>query len=467
MAKFLFTAWPFAGHLHPCLAIAHALRSRGHEVAFYTGASACADIQSEGFRCFPFIRVNEERIKTIASSEIPYCPTVLDRLKNARLLKTKFKEWLLDTVPGQVEDLHAILESWRPEAVVGDLSLWAPFLVLHERHRIPVAVISIFAACLLPGPDAPPWGNGKPRPRTALMRTQSWLQHKLMAVIARRFLAEVNALRARYSLDAIPCSVTEYAGRMPMYLVPSAPEYDYERKDLPPSVHYVGPLLWDKPKEASAPAWLASLPGERPLLYITEATVGTQEPFLLKVAHEAFRDEPFDVVMTTGKQREAGVCAALSAANIRVEPYIPQSDLLPKVSVMITLGGSGGVLAALQAGVPLVVVPTEWDRPENAQRVVEAGAGLRLHAERLTPQQLRAAVKRVLNEPSFRFNAQRLAKIFTQRGGPIQAATLLERLTDPFAQRDLSLGVEEAPVTPVSYRSSPLVAELETGTRTR
>ncbi len=459
MAKFLFTAWPFAGHIHPCLAIAHALGSRGHEVAFYTGASACADIEGEGFRCFPFIQVDEERIKTIASSEIPYCPKALDRLKNARLLKAKFTEWLLDTVPGQVEDLDAVLENWRPDVLVSDLSLWAPFLVLHEQHGIPVAVVSIFAACILPGPDAPPWGDGKPRPRNALMRFRSRLHQALMAVAARRFLSEVNAMRARYGLGAIPCSVTEYAGRMPAYLVPSAPEYDYERTDLPPSVHYMGPLLWDKPKAAPTPAWLASLPGKRPLVYVTEATVGTEDPFLLKVALEAFRDAPFDVVMTAGKQRDAKVCAELSAANIRVEPYIPQSDLLPKASVMITLGGSGGVLAALQAGVPLVVVPTQWDRPENAQRVLEAGAGLRLNAERLTSQQLRAAVERVLNEPSFRAKAQRLARVFVQRGGPIQAAVLLERLADPLAHGDLSREAGEPSEVPVAHEPSPLPAE--------
>ena len=107
-----------------------------------------------------------------------------------------------------------------------------------------------------------------------------------------------------WGLPPISCSVTEFAGRMPLYLVPSAPEYDYDRSDLPPSVHYVGPCVWDKPGQAPAPAWLNQLPAGRPLIYATEATVGTGEPFLLKAAAEAVRDLPVELVMTTGRQRD-------------------------------------------------------------------------------------------------------------------------------------------------------------------
>jgi MGT family glycosyltransferase len=234
-------------------------------------------------------------------------------------------------------------------------------------------------------------------------------------------------MRQRYGLAALPCSVTEFAGQMPLYMIPSTPEYDYERRDLPPSVHYVGPCLWDKPSHASPPEWLAQLPSGRPLVYVTEATIGTTEPFLLKAAMSAFKDSPFDVVMTTGKQRNPAELGA-PPQNIRVESYVPQSDLLPKTAVMVTLGGSGGVLAALTLGIPLVIVPTEWDRPENAQRVVEAGAGLRLDPNRCTPERLRAAVERVLSEPSFRANAQRLSRAFGRYGGPDRAVELLENL---------------------------------------
>jgi UDP:flavonoid glycosyltransferase YjiC (YdhE family) len=83
----------------------------------------------------------------------------------------------------------------------------------------------------------------------------------------------------------------------------------------------------------------------------------------------------------------------------------------------------------LEAGVPLVVVPTEWDKPENAQRVVEAGAGVRLSPRRLTPARLRTAVERMLEDPSYRRNARRLSAGFARYRGPARAAELLESLT--------------------------------------
>lgn len=430
MARFLFAVWPFAGHVHPAIAIAHALRARGHEIAFYTGSAVRSLVEGEGFRFFPFQEVDEQRVSALASSEFPYSPSLLNRLRTARLLQAKFREWLLDTIPQQVADLDRVLADWSPSALVCDLAFWSPFLVLHEARRIPVAVLSILAACILPGRDAPFWGQGSPRPRNAIMRSRTQLQRTLLDWLSVAFRSNVNAMRRRYGLPPLRCSVTEFAGQMPLYLVPSTPEYDYQRNDLPPSVHYVGPCLWDKPSDAPPPQWIAQLPDDRPLIYVTEATIGTTEPFLLKAAVRAFRDLPVQVVMTTGKQRDpGGMDLGGAAPNIRVEPYVPQSDLLPRMTVMVTLGGSGGVLAALKTGVPLVIVPTEWDRPENAQRVVEAGAGLRIAADRCTPERLRAAVERVLNEPSFRNNARRLAAAFAEYGGPARAAHLLENLT--------------------------------------
>ena len=37
MARFLFTVWPITGHVYPQVAIAQALRERGHECALFTG----------------------------------------------------------------------------------------------------------------------------------------------------------------------------------------------------------------------------------------------------------------------------------------------------------------------------------------------------------------------------------------------------------------------------------------------
>src|SRR5204863_2821288 len=90
---------------------------------------------------------------------------------------------------------------------------------------------------------------------------------------------------------------------------------------------------------------------------------------------------PARVIVTTGQHRDPATLGLEPIPeNTRVERFVPHSDLLPRASVVVTTGGTGTVLATLCAGVPLVIVPTAWDQPENAWRVAEAGAGLRIAA---------------------------------------------------------------------------------------
>ncbi len=98
---------------------------------------------------------------------------------------------------------------------------------------------------------------------------------------------------------------------------------------------------------------------------------------------------------------------------------------------------TGTVLASLAAGCPLMIVPTEFDKPDNARRVEASGAGLSLAPRRCTPRRLRAAVERLLSEPAFRLNAERLAKALARPGGGGRAAELLERLASRGVDREV------------------------------
>jgi UDP:flavonoid glycosyltransferase YjiC (YdhE family) len=137
-----------------------------------------------------------------------------------------------------------------------------------------------------------------------------------------------------------------------------------------------------------------------------------------------------EVILTTGTQSRDPVTLGFHslAANVHVERWVSHEDLLPRCAVIVTTGGAATVLASLKAGVPLVVVPTFWDKSDNAQRVVEAGVGLRLAPRRCTPDRVRAAVMRLLDEPAFRENARRMARRFAEAPGPAGAGKLLEKL---------------------------------------
>jgi MGT family glycosyltransferase len=407
------------------VAIARSLRERGHEVAFYSGGRARAAIEDEGFTFFGFEAVDDQHVDDIMFSRNQYASW-----KGPLRIKALLRDWLLGTVRDQVKDLTRIIAAWRPEAILSETSMWAPMLVLHETEGTPVAVFSTVAACLLPGPDAPPAGWGLPRPRSWSTRLVARAARAATEALAVDFRRAIDEVRRGYGLSRLPTSFTEYTGRMPLYLVPTTPEFDYERRDLPPSVHYIGPCLWNAGSHEAPPAWLDELPRDRPWVHVTEGTMHTQEPILLRAAAKALAGRPLQVIMTTGGRRDpATLGLGPGADNVRVERWVAHQFLLPRTDLVVTTGGAGTVMTVLEAGVPLIVVPTEWDKPENAQRVVEAGVGVRIAPRRLTPARLRAAVEQVLEDPSYRRNAKRLAASFAGYRGPTRAAELLESLT--------------------------------------
>lgn len=155
----------------------------------------------------------------------------------------------------------------------------------------------------------------------------------------------------------------------------------------------------------------------------------TQNAFLLRAAAQGLVDRNVTLVLSTGGTRDpATIDLGVQGPNLRLERWVAHSDLLPHTDVLVTTGGAGTVMAALAAGVPQLIIPTEWDKPENARRIVAAGVGLAIAPHRLTPIRLRRAVARLIIDPEYRRNAERLRAVLARNHGPLRAAELLERL---------------------------------------
>ena len=425
MSRILLTVWPLTGHLHPNLALAEGLRRAGHEVAFYTGATAKELIEGEGFRCFPFGAVDQRTVERLVLSP----GGILSAGRRPWRRRALWQAWVLDTVPDQVADLMEVVSAWPPDAIATDPTMWAPFLVLHELFGLPVAVFSLIPACHLSGSAGPIMGFPLPPPRGPLARARASVLRRVSELFLGGVRRGASAMRARYGLPPLDCSVTDFAGRMPLYLVPGSRDFDYDRADLPPSVEYVGPCLWGGGRGESAPAWLGDLPAEQPLVYVSEGTVNL-EPKVLRAAALGLADLPIQVIITTGRHRDPASLGFAQGAptNIRIERWVPLTPLLPRLSAIVTVGGPSTLLAGLKAGLPAVIVPFDWDHPETAWRVAASGAGIRLAPRECKPRRLRDAVRQVLDDPSFRRNAQRLAASFGAAGGAERAAALIGTL---------------------------------------
>lgn len=423
--RFLLACWPFAGHISPFMSVALALRDRGHDVAFYTGESLRTTVEAQGFRLFPFEHVSEERAEACMRSMDTVAPSGRPA---TRLVLRTFRDWMVETMPGQNADLEPVLDAWQPDVIVTETAMWGPILVLWQARRIPVVILSTLLGCLVPGPDAPPAGLGLGSPRTWQARLLARTINRVTELAGRGLRRRIDEFRAADGLAPMRCTVNAFTGRLPLYLIGSLPELDYNRGDLPPSVQYVGPCTWhlDEPADND---WLDRVPGGRPWIHVTESTLSYNDPFVLRAAAQGLGGRPFEVILTTGRQRDpATISLGTLAPNIHLARWVSHERVLPRCAVLVTTGGAGTIMAALQAGVPLVVVPTTWDKPDNARRVVEAGVGVRLAPRDCTPGGLQAAVERVLTDSEYGTNARRLAERLRSAPGPGRAVELLEEV---------------------------------------
>jgi UDP:flavonoid glycosyltransferase YjiC (YdhE family) len=143
-------------------------------------------------------------------------------------------------------------------------------------------------------------------------------------------------------------------------------------------------------------------------------------PHLDRAAIDALAPLRARVLVTIGEPRDLAELGSLPS-NVHVERWVPNDSVLPHAAAIVHHGGFGSTLGALGHGVPMVVVPLfSTDQWANADAVARVGAGIALVAERdtravlelpgpATLDGLAPAVQRLLDDPSYRRGAERIA----------------------------------------------------------
>jgi len=190
----------------------------------------------------------------------------------------------------------------------------------------------------------------------------------------------------------------------------------------------VGPVIPEFNKHV-AYQWLNSLDGSKPVIFITQGSVNIDNYNKLIVPSlKAVQNIDAQILVAAGKEFVEDLRIQFPQKNIIIEEFMPYALILPKVSVMITNGGFGGVITALNYGVPLVVASNSEDKPEIAARIKYFEVGINLGTGYPTPKKILHAVTEIFSNPVYKSNAMRISEDFQQHDAPAEAAKLIEEV---------------------------------------
>jgi len=180
----------------------------------------------------------------------------------------------------------------------------------------------------------------------------------------------------------------------------------------------------------------ASWGSRTPLVYVSLGTVhNAKQDFYLK-CFKALANLPCKVVMSVGKNTDIAALGPVPA-NFLVRNRVPQLDILKRAQVFVSHGGMNSINESTYFGVPLVMVPQQFEQAFNARRIRKQGAGLMIKPEHLTVENLRAAVNDILANEDYRRNASRLSRQIRALGGHVGAADEILRFTQGNARPTL------------------------------
>lgn len=307
----------------------------------------------------------------------------------------------VETLTQYVEDDLALLDSVKPDLVVGDFRL--SLAVSAPLRRIPYAAVvnaywSPFADTAYPVPDLP---------MTRILGVR--LAQKLFDVVRPLAFAlharPLNQLRRRYGLPSLGSDLRNVYTWSDCTLYADIPEV-VPTRDLPAQHRYLGPVLWST--RTPLPEWWSSLPEDRPIVFLILGSSGQAD--LLPMAIAALSQLPVTVIAATAGK----IALADTPANAYVTDYLPMDTATRCSQLVISNGGSLTTYQALASGVPVIGLCSNMDQLLNMGAVERLGAGIMLRAGEASSASLLGAATTILNNPSYAQVASRVGQTLAQ-----------------------------------------------------
>jgi len=391
--RVLFSTTAGAGHFGPLVPLARACRDAGHDVLVAAPASFASAVIAAGFDHAPFDDVPPE----VMGAVFGRLPGLSTAEANAVVIREVFAR--LDAqaaLPG----VSATIESWKPDIVLSEPAEFGSWAAA-ERSGVPQIVVSIGLAAM----------------------GDTFLGYAAEPLAELRMIAGLPEDPQLDRLTAVPCFT----------FVPAT--LDGADTDAAGS-----PWRFRDASDRNRDARLPQPWGDPQahLVYASFGSVtGTVGPFaaIYPAVVEALAGIPERVLLTTGEGFDPESLGALPK-NIHVERWWPQVDIMPACSAVVGHGGFGTTMVTLSSGLPQVVVPLfAADQFLNGARVDEVGAGICLDdGIEAAATALPDALRRVLDEPSYRKSAERIADEIAALPDVSAAVPIIEKFASSIAE---------------------------------
>jgi MGT family glycosyltransferase len=409
--SFLFATADLGGNVSPVMPVVRRLVAAGHGVRVMSDGTSRPDTEAAGARFVSWDRAPHKDTRS-RETELPdWDMPVEDGLRIVA-------EHLGRTALAYARDVMAELRREPADLVICHDMLLGPMLgceAIGQRLALLGTMISFF-----PLPGIPPLGSALAPARNEAERAIEARRWREIEAVFDSALPALNAARAELGLaplahfaDQIDAAAVHWLG--------TARAFDFPGARLRPAMRYAGPLIGDP---AWAEPWRSPWPAgdERPLVLVGFSTSFQNHAGVLQRVIDAAAALPVRLLVTLGGAIRPDEVAP--AANSVIVRSAPHTQLLPEAAVVVTHGGHGTVMAALMHRRPMLVIPHGRDQGDNGVRLTERGAGLMLPAA-ASAEEIRAALRRLLEEPAFAAAARRLGDAVAEEA---EGATLVADL---------------------------------------
>jgi rhamnosyltransferase subunit B len=419
MARIVITTFGSTGDLNPFIALAFALRSRGHEVLFAVEGNFQPTVSRLGFPVWLLTGDQEVALG-------PYARQIFDSDQPLTSLKMLLDHYILPTLAAKVAEL-------REACLKADLliSVAPQFAASIVADLLPIPWISVIltpstlpSSAIAPQPTRVPL----PIPLRRLHNRFSWL----LAGIVLRQMVDRPVNRIRQAFQVPPRTHLMWTGNLsPRFTAMAVSSALLPRPaDWPAYVQMTGFCFWDGAPNWQAPETLqAFLQGGKPIVAVTFGTVLPAERALFAPYYQA----SIVGILACGARALVINAPPLSLPLEQPEdvlqlPFAPFSRVFPACAAVIHHGGIGTIAQCLRAGIPSLVVPGGMDQRFNAALVVQRQAGLWLPRRRYTARRAVQALKTLLSSAIYREQTRKLQAQILQENGTAALCATIEQL---------------------------------------